>query len=355
MRTIYCDESGFTGYNLLDPAQPIFAVASACLDEAQAEQILKQSFPAYQGAEFKFANLWRGGNRGGFARFAAEIKKLEQCPFVYYIDKKFAVLTKLIDFLVEPTITEAGYDFYDLGFNWKYCNYVHYGLTEFGEPALMDTIVGSYLAFSRDPGKATLEKLQYQLTLMANSLEEPIQIFAGQMATGANLFEKYHKFDEFKKTNDLQATCMLAVVGHWRQRFKDDLEIVHDASSNFLRSKDVWDLVTRKDAPESKFVMGDGTVVEVPMRLASTKAADSKDSCAVQVCDVLAGLATKLFDPRLAGDDAAFMQAVVGAGLECVSANGVRATEVFPDEIPPKELNGPDLVDRMRAAMLGQG
>lgn len=354
MKTIYCDESGFTGYNLLDPAQPVFAVASACLDEAQAEHILKQSFPAYQGAEFKFANLWRGGNRGGFRRFAAEIKKLEQCPFVYFIDKKFAVLTKAIDLLVEPTITEAGYDFYDAGFNWKYCNYVHYGLTELGEPALMDAIVGHYLAFSREPGEKTLERLQYQLTLMTNSLQGPVQMFAEQMATGARLFEKYHAFDEFKKTNDLQAASMLAVVGHWQQRFKDDLAMIHDASSNFLRSKDVWDVITRKDAPEAKFVIGDGTVVELPIRLASATAADSKDSYAVQVCDVLAGLATKLFDPRLAGDDETFMRAIVEAGLESVSANGVRPTAIFPDEIPPKKLTGPDLVDRMRAAMFGQ-
>lgn len=354
MKTIYCDESGFTGYNLLDPAQPVFAVASACLDEAKAEQILKQSFPAYQGAEFKFANLWRGGNRAGLTCFAAEIKKLEHCPFVYFIDKKFAVLTKAIDLLVEPTITEAGYDFCDAGFNWKYCNYIHYGLTEFAESALMETIVGSYLAFSRDPSKETLEKLQYHLTLMANSLEEPVQIFAEQMAAGADLFEKYHSFDEFKKTNDLQATCMLAVMGHWQQRFKDDLAMIHDASSNFLRSKDVWDVVTRKDAPEAKFEMGDGTVVELPMRLASTTATDSKDSYTVQVCDVLAGLVTNLFDPRLAGDDEIFMRRIVEAGLVSVDANGVRPTKVFPDQIPPKKLTGPDLVDRMRSAMFGQ-
>ncbi|MDH4980949.1 DUF3800 domain-containing protein [Hyphomicrobium sp. D-2] len=354
MKTIYCDESGFTGYNLLDPAQPIFAVASACVEEAEAQKILKQSFPAYQGVEFKFANLWRGGNRAGLTRFAAEIKKLEQCPFVYFIEKRFAVLTKAIDLLVEPTITEAGYDFYDAGFNWKYCNYVYFGLTEFGEPELLDAIVAHYLAFSRNPGKESLGTLQYLLTLMANSLEEPLDIFVEQMATGAELFEKFHSFDEYKKTNDLQATCMLAVVGHWRQRFNDDLAMIHDASSNFLRSKDIWDVVTRKDAPEVKFQMGDGTVVELPLRLASTKAADSKDSYAVQLCDVLAGLVTKLYHPRLSDEDETFLRSVSEAGLDSVSFNGVRPTDVFPDEIPPKKLDGPDLVDRMRAAMFAR-
>lgn len=40
MKTIYCDESGFTGYNLLDPAQPVFAIASACIEEGEAEVTL---------------------------------------------------------------------------------------------------------------------------------------------------------------------------------------------------------------------------------------------------------------------------------------------------------------------------
>lgn len=354
MKTIYCDESGFTGYNLLDPAQPIFVVASACIEEKQAEDILKRSFPVYQGAEFKFANIWRTGSRAGLVRYGTEVAKLEHCPFAYYIDKKFAVLTKAIDFLVEPSITKAGYDFYDAGFNWKYSNYIHFGLTEFGEPALMDALVGHYLAFSRDPTSASLKRLQFQLNLMANSLEEPIDFFLEQMAEGAELFEKYHSLEAFKKTNDLQATSMLAVVGHWRQRFTDDLAMVHDASSNFLRSKDVWDVVTRMKAPDKAFVMGDGTVVQFPLRLSSTNAADSKDSYAVQFCDVLAGLVTKLLDPRSTGADSEFMGEVVEAGLSTVSSNGVRPTLDFPDEIPPKRLTGPDIVDRMKEIMLDE-
>lgn len=62
-RTIYFDESGFTGYNLLDPNQPIFTIASADIDERNAEEILRDSFPEYQGAEFKFSNVWGSKNR----------------------------------------------------------------------------------------------------------------------------------------------------------------------------------------------------------------------------------------------------------------------------------------------------
>jgi hypothetical protein len=85
VKMLYFDESGFTGYNLLDPAQPIFTVASSDVNEQLALDILRDAFPNYQGPEYKFS-------------------------------KRFGVLTKIVDFLVEPIITRAGFDFYDEGF-----------------------------------------------------------------------------------------------------------------------------------------------------------------------------------------------------------------------------------------------
>lgn len=110
-------------------------------------------------------------------------------------------------------------------------------------------------------------------------------------------------------------------------------------------------MITSVGAEAKAFVMSDGTVVEFPMRLLSTTAADSKTNPSVQFCDVLAGLVTKLLDPRLEGEDDEFMNDVVAAGLDTVSSNGIRPTTIFPDQIPPRRLQGPDLIDQMRAVM----
>ena len=134
-RTIYFDKSGFTGYNLLDPAQPIFVVASAAIAAKRAAEILSEAFPGYQGPEIKFKNVWNGKHRAGLLHFVAQLPAFEDLAFIYMIDKRFAVLTKIVDFLIEPYITDAGYDFYDDGFCWKYCSYIHFGLTQFAPPA----------------------------------------------------------------------------------------------------------------------------------------------------------------------------------------------------------------------------
>src|SRR5271157_1191223 len=114
-RTIYCDESGFTGYNLLDPNQPIFAVASADISMQQAENILRESFPNYRGLELKFSKIWGSKSMGGLVKFVGHLRTLQDLSFVYMIDKRFAVLTKIVDFLIEPYFTDTGGTVQNLG------------------------------------------------------------------------------------------------------------------------------------------------------------------------------------------------------------------------------------------------
>jgi hypothetical protein len=171
VKTLYFDESGFTGYNLLDPAQPIFTVASSDVDEQLALDILRDAFPRYQGPEYKFTNIWSSGNREGLRKFSMRLSDLGQSAFVYMVDKRFGVLTKIVDFLVEPIITRAGFDFYDEGFCWKYANYIHFGLTQVVSPELYLALTNAYQSFSRDPNEATLHQLQWHLGAMETSAD----------------------------------------------------------------------------------------------------------------------------------------------------------------------------------------
>ena len=103
-RTLYFDESG---YNLLDPAQPIFAIASADIDRNLVDEVLRASFPRYRGAEFKFSSTWASNHRAELLTFARHLRRFEDLSLIYIVDKHFAVLTKIGDLLIElqsPTL-----------------------------------------------------------------------------------------------------------------------------------------------------------------------------------------------------------------------------------------------------------
>jgi hypothetical protein len=351
-RTLYFDESGFTGNNLLDPAQPIFAIASADIDENSADEVLKASFPRYQGAEFKFKSIWGSNHRAGLLAFARHLRRFEDLAFVYMVDKRFAVLTKIVDLLIEPHVTDAGYDFYDDGFCWKYANYIHFGFTQFAPAELLDALLRHYQTFSRNPTRQNLTILQTRLNVMARSSEKRVRTFLEQMALGAQLFERYHDLATFRGSDELQMTIMLTIVYHWRQKCAEDLVLIHDASSNFLRSQKVWQKITSCDVPRQGLRFGDGSIVEYPLRVISTTPMNSENSRSIQFCDVLAGIATRHFSPLTEGRDRTFMDEVIDAGFKHITYSGIHPNTVFPDQI--KRLSGPDVVDQMMGVMFGR-
>lgn len=95
VRPLYCDESGYTGSNLLDPDQPIFAIASTDLDDAAARAILSECFPRYQAREFKFPTVCGSKrNRADLVRLGRALEGMSNRIFIWIMDKRFVVLTK---------------------------------------------------------------------------------------------------------------------------------------------------------------------------------------------------------------------------------------------------------------------
>ncbi|ESY98073.1 hypothetical protein [Mesorhizobium sp. LNHC209A00] len=348
-QTLYFDEAGFTGYNLLDPVQPVFAIASTDIAPEAASAILADSFPGYRGAEYKLSNIWRTNARQGLVRFAGHIAGLGDRTIVYIIHKRMAVLTKMADFLIEPIITHAGYDFYADGFCWKYSNYMYFGFTQFEPPELLDRLLAIYMEFSRDPNQQSLQLLQKRLRLMANSAGEKTRVLLEQMAGGAEAFDHFNDMDNFRSSNELHTGTMIALVSRWRQRSDHDFAVVHDASSVFLRNRRMWENITNPEVAEASHIMGDGTDARFPLRVVSTSAVGSLDNASVQFCDILAGLCVKMHGATPDSPAYAFFTELQSAGLSALTLDGITPLLVFPDQIPPRKLEGPDVVDRLAA------
>lgn len=348
-QTLYFDEAGFTGYNLLDPVQPVFAIASSDIDPEAASAVLASSFRGYRGSEYKLSNIWRTNARRGLLLFAEHIAGLGDRTLVYITHKRMAVLTKIADFLIEPIVTHAGYDFYADGFCWKYSNYIYFVLTQFEPPELLDRLLSIYMEFSRAPNQHSLLLLQGRLRLMSNSVSDKARVFLEQMANGAEAFNHFNDMDNFRSSNDLYTSTMIALVSRWRQRSDRDFVVIHDASSVFLRNRRIWENITGPEVAEASHTMGDGTDAPFPLRVVNTLSVDSRDNASIQFCDILAGLCVKMHGAGPDNPDYAFFIELQSAGLSALTLDGITPLLVFPDQIPPRKLEGPDVVDRLAA------
>lgn len=93
--------------------------------------------------------------------------------------------------------------------------------------------------------------------------------------------------------------------------------------------------------------MGDGTDAAFPLRVVSTLPVDSRDNASVQFCDILAGLSLKMHEATPESPDYAFFTELQSAGLSALTLDGITPLLIFPDQIPPRKLDGPDVVDQL--------
>ncbi|MES2479445.1 MAG: DUF3800 domain-containing protein [Bacteroidota bacterium] len=345
IRTIYFDESGFTGYNLLDKDQQVFSIGSTDITPDEAEEILKSSFPNYAGKEFKFNNIWGSKNQKGLIELSNRISNSGANFYGWMIDKRFAVLVKIVDQLIEPITTANGFDFYANGFNRKYTNYIYYGF-QIHSPQWIDSLLESYQKFSRYPSEVSLKQMIKEFVVLKKKVHKNIRLFLDQMIDGANIVSRIYNLDDYKRTNELHLTTMVAMVSYWRDNHAEDFIIVHDASANFSRQNELWSKITNKDVNEIVLPNGDGTMTNYPLRVIETRGENSINNFSIQLCDLIGGFISRYFAPDLTEKDKEFIDQCVTAGMDKLMYNSIKPATDFP-EFPPKRLSGPDVVDKM--------
>ncbi len=99
---IACDESGFSGTNLLDSATPVFTHASVDLRPDEAVELIRELRSGFSLSEFKSGQFLRGPQ----ARAASGwlLAALSGRGHVLVVDKEYFLVTRIVDlFLAEPS------------------------------------------------------------------------------------------------------------------------------------------------------------------------------------------------------------------------------------------------------------
>src|SRR4051794_33377443 len=105
MPTVFVDEPGHTGHDLLNPDQPIFALATHDFEEAEARQVKMEFFGFSNARSLKFSNLSRNmKGQQAVLSFLEEMTKRSDRFAVLAIHKPFALICKLVDHVVETSM-----------------------------------------------------------------------------------------------------------------------------------------------------------------------------------------------------------------------------------------------------------
>lgn len=343
MRTIFLDESGYTGSDYLDKHKLLFVVASLAIEPDVAHELKQRYFGNVGSAELKHSQLMRRPNqRTMVLDFLAHLATVPHTSKIWLADKRFAAWLKVVDHIIEPFLYNQGHNLYQNGAN----------------VAMATMLLGCVPAFTSDDYTLTLLERAIGFIKTGNaenraSLVEWLE--RGKAAFGSSDTREVLDYmlvplqvlrsAEYavppQGAADMAFGAALQLMGWWRTDIREPIHLVHDATANMARQKEIWDAITAGSLPPARsFRASSGMVLTFPIGVEKTTFARSQDHDGLQLADVLAGAIGCSFDRRLGGERADYANAVlehIGIGKFAVHA------VIPPADISPKGMGTANL------------
>jgi hypothetical protein len=119
MECFSIDESGYTGFDLLNPAQQLQGATAISISDEEARALIKEHFPRLQAPELKYRSVGRRpGYRDALLNLQRAVLSNHKCV-TYICDKRYLLILMFLDCAVEPFYYERGMDFYEDGQNYS--------------------------------------------------------------------------------------------------------------------------------------------------------------------------------------------------------------------------------------------
>ncbi|HWY33406.1 MAG TPA: DUF3800 domain-containing protein, partial [Nitrosopumilaceae archaeon] len=224
---VYFDESGNSGDNLLDKAQPVFTLASHDYTLAEAEEILKPLRELSNAGELHFKTIRKSANqrKALLGCFSNPLIKKERA-FCFWTHKQFLVCVQITDKLLEKVFYERGYDIAKGEQNIAYANLLYALGTTGWPPDRFDELCASFLRWGRSGNVAeatgfyeSLEKLDRKLKYTADFiLINDIKSSKEYMAEISNGLGKY--------VFDVTLPCFTSHVFHWSGIYNEYIDAI---------------------------------------------------------------------------------------------------------------------------------
>lgn len=285
--TIFLDESGNTGSNLVDPEQRVFALASCMFSETESKQLLALiDSKSPNEVHFKDLKRRKAGQDGIIRLMSSELLNARKVNIDIFL-KEFMVTTKIVDILVEHMMHLVGEDLYINGRNIALSNMLYYCLPSFCDPDLVRTMYKSFVLMIRDQSDETIEKFYNSLELVKGSsssddFKASIDLI---LATKRCVHDALEGLD--KTSLDPSIPALFSHCVKWGKAYPLGFNIIHDDSHSIEKQKLLF--AQFMDWTQDEIEYGyDRRKFNLPLKGKSLKFASSKDYPQIQVADIIA-------------------------------------------------------------------
>lgn len=288
IQTVYFDESGFTGNNLLNPDQPVFVYAGVAIAPDHASYLQSEILSRFriQGNELKGKNLV-GQNQGRKA-ISWLLNEVKDSTCIAVSNKKYALAGKFYEYVFEPVLAPQNSIFYSVDFH-KFIATLMYVLFE-AKDQYAEDILTEFENLMRTQDVTHLEPL-------LSPIDKDIQLAdpLGQILT-FTLCHRERIANEIKSLGDvdgiakwaleLTTTSLFWILSYWSERF-ECVDVFCDHSKPLVAERDLYDVMIGR---EEKIYMKLGSRPEAALTFNLSGPiclVDSEQTPGVQIADVI--------------------------------------------------------------------
>ena len=280
------DESGYTGFDLLNREQPFQGATAIAIEDDEAARLINEHFPRLQASELKYRALSRRpANRPRIIGLLRDL--LAGYNSVTYVcDKRFLLTLMFCDYAIEPWYYERGFDFYEDGQNYAMASLLAItGGTLLGTPAFDDMLAAFQHAVKDKSPKALGDLVRAARATDWQQFPEalgPLAQFAAPECLGAIATPGLD--------TDAALFVLQSLISRVEAMSSGPYRVKHDRSKNLDRYNALLRAFIEHDE-DVEFRQTQIASLRFPLKLTEVSQVDSKDSPAVQLADVMIGAA----------------------------------------------------------------
>jgi hypothetical protein len=286
--TIFLDESGNTGANLLDKQQPFFTMAGVNFSQPEAERLLAL-VGSKSTKEVHFSVLKRrSSGQDAVVRMLKHSLIGRSNVKVCVIQKPFMITTKVVDVLIEDMAFETGFDLYENGANIALSNMLHYCLPAFCGEANVEVTQQRFIDMVRVRDAGSISSFYESVeVLKANcSSESFLSDLDLILATRHFIDGALENVD--RTTLDPLIPTLFNQFIEWGKEYPKGFHVVHDESKTLGSERQLFEDFMTQFSREEMELGYDRRKFNLPLNGRSLRFGTSHAYPQLQVADVVA-------------------------------------------------------------------
>lgn len=340
------DESGNTGQHLLDVTQPVFALTAVNLSIEDADAVRAEGKLCHD-QELKFSDLKRRPSNQQRILAMLQSPALSEATVrtcVYH--KRYMVVTKIVDMLVEEWLKQRGVDLYQRGANIGLSNMWYHVMPVFCGEDRFATLLAAFVDMIRNKDEASFNDFYTAVwSLRRHSVREEFRRDLEMLLDTQDIARRVVAAADLSDL-DPAIPAFVQLAAEWNTVLGQHFDIVHDTSKPIEHQREILELLMSEDEP-SILVGYDRRKTTWPIRSSGIQLVDSRVERRVQIADLVSGATAYLMRGYV---DASFQDGFWRELEETDVADWVTAsigpsTDVTPEELGTEEVGGINPVD----------